>query len=269
MSAQQKCPISGQEMRSVFSATVLGKYDVTYYYCEESGLLKTEKPHWLEEAYRDAIAETDTGLVHRNISKQKRLEPILERLFHGRGKFLDVGGGYGLLTRLMRDIGFDCYSTDRFCKNLFARRFEPGEGFKATALFAFEVFEHIEDPLQFLTDVFDKYGCRTVIFSTLVYEKEIPGRDWWYYSFEAGQHITFYQPRTLDLLAERLGCRCFALVEDLHVITDRKISGLDRLLLSDRRLFKALSLCTHRKRKNLSKIEEDHLLVKRELSGES
>ncbi|MDM9385348.1 hypothetical protein QUB80_32355 [Chlorogloeopsis sp. ULAP01] len=41
---------------------------MTYYFCEESGLLKTEKPYWLDEAYQEAIADTDTGLVRRNIS---------------------------------------------------------------------------------------------------------------------------------------------------------------------------------------------------------
>jgi hypothetical protein len=256
-------------MKPAFTETVLGKYNVTYYYCDESGLLKTERPYWLDEAYQDVIAETDTGLVHRNIAKQRRLEPILERLFGGKGKFLDIGGGYGLLTRLMRDIGFDCYTVDRFCKNIFARRFEPGNGFRATALFAFEVFEHIEDPYEFISEAFAEYGSRTIIFSTLVYENGIPAKDWWYYSFETGQHITFYQPRTLDLLAEKLGCRHHALIEDLHMITDVEISILDKLLFSNERLFKLLSLYARRKRRGFSKIEEDHMFLKREISGRS
>jgi hypothetical protein len=256
-------------MKPVFTEVILGKYDVTYFYCEESGILRTEKQYWLEEAYRDAIAETDTGLVHRNVSKHRRLEPILERLFGGEGKFLDVGGGYGLLTRLMRDIGFDCYTVDRFCKNIFASRFEPDDAFKATALFAFEVFEHIEDPFEFVSDAFGRYDCRTIVFSTLVYENGIPPKDWWYYSFETGQHITFYQPRTLDLLAEKLGGRHHTLVDDLHVITDMEITGTNRLLLSNERLFKMLSLYTRRKRKGLSKIGDDHLLVKQSMAGKS
>ncbi|MDM9385349.1 methyltransferase domain-containing protein [Chlorogloeopsis sp. ULAP01] len=87
-------------------------------------------------------------------------------MFNGKGKFLDVSGGYGLLTRLMRDIGFDCYTTDKYCQNLFAKAFEPTDKFEADALFAFEVLEHIENPLKFLSKIFMKSGCKTLIFST-------------------------------------------------------------------------------------------------------
>ncbi len=125
-------------MRPAFVARVLGKFDVQYFSCSQCGLLRTEKPYWLEEAYRSAIAATDTGLLSRNISNRALLEPVLQRLFAGKGKFLDVSGGNGILTRLLRDIGFDCYTTDPYAENLFA----------------FEVLEHIPDPPQFLTDAF-------------------------------------------------------------------------------------------------------------------
>ncbi len=55
------CPISKSFMRPVFKANILGKYLVTYYYCEETGILQTEEPYWLEEAYRSAIADTEYG----------------------------------------------------------------------------------------------------------------------------------------------------------------------------------------------------------------
>ena len=65
---QLECPISNKKMNPVFSETILGKYKVQYYYSEESGLLKTEHPYWLDEAYQEAISDLDTGLVARNIS---------------------------------------------------------------------------------------------------------------------------------------------------------------------------------------------------------
>jgi hypothetical protein len=37
------------------------------------------------------------------------------------GTFVDIGGGYGLLTRLMRDRGFDFYWKDPHCENIFAK----------------------------------------------------------------------------------------------------------------------------------------------------
>jgi hypothetical protein len=185
---------------------VLGKYPVQYLYSAESGLLTTEEAYWLEEAYSSAIASTDTGLVQRNIDNAQALEPVIHLLGLDNGKVLDLAGGYGLLTRLLRDRGFDCYTTDQYCKNIMAEGFEPGSDFKADLLFAFEVLEHLKDPLAFLRQGFDRFACRSIIFSTLTFDGEIPGVDWWYYAFETGQHISFYQPRTLELMASKLGC---------------------------------------------------------------
>jgi hypothetical protein len=45
--------------------------------------------------------------------------------------------------------GFDFYWTDKYAENLFARGFEAQSIFHSTAA-AFEVLEHIENPLAFL-----------------------------------------------------------------------------------------------------------------------
>ncbi|MBU4405436.1 MAG: methyltransferase type 11, partial [Acidobacteria bacterium] len=74
------------EMNRVFSGMLLKKNEVKYLYCETCGMLKTEKPFWLEEAYQKPIAETDTGLLQRNIANSKMVEPILHCLFKGKGK---------------------------------------------------------------------------------------------------------------------------------------------------------------------------------------
>ena len=131
----------------------LNKYTVDYFYCKESGLLQTEFPYWLTEAYSAAINLTDTGLVNRNLINAEMLGVMIERLALSGGKLLDIAGGYGLLTRLLRDKGFDCYTTDKYCQNLFAKTFEPAESFKADALFAFEALEHVAEPLKFVTGV--------------------------------------------------------------------------------------------------------------------
>lgn len=248
-------------MVPVFSGTILRKYRIQYYYCEESGLLQTEKPYWLEEAYQQAIALTDTGIAARNIRNSVILETILTCLGLENGKFVDVAGGYGLLTRLMRDKGFDCYSTDKYCQNLFAKPFEPDSALKPEAIFAFEVLEHIEDPLQFFEDVFGRYGCRTVIFSTLTFTGAIPSKDWWYYSFETGQHIAFYRPSTLSLLASRVGCRYYMLHPGIHIITPIQLTAITRALLLNRYVRRVYSLYVRLRRKGLSKTLDDHLKI--------
>lgn len=217
------CPISGQPAPLAFNALVLGRHTVRYHYCESSGFLRTEPPYWLADAYTSAIASTDTGLVQRNLSNALALETLIERLGLAGGRILDVAGGYGLLTRLLRDRGFDAYSTDAYCENLFAMHHQPPTNFRADLLLAFEVLEHVEDGLAFLKDLFLRYGCRTLVFSTTTFEGVVPTPEWWYYAFETGQHISFYQPRTLQMLANRLGVRYLRLRSGLHLFTDRHL----------------------------------------------
>jgi SAM-dependent methyltransferase len=236
-------------MDEVFTATVLDKYKVKYYYCSETGLLRTEDPFWLEEAYNEAIGDADSGLLARNFGFSNLLEIVLEVLSLAKGKVLDVGGGYGVLTRLMRDKGIECYTTDKYCENLFARTFEPEGDFKADVLCAFEVLEHVTNPLEFLQTLFELYKCKTLIFSTMTFTGVIPKKDWWYYSFKGGQHISFYQPRTLSLLAQKLGCNYHMITPGFHVITDIQVPCISRLVLSSRYLRKAYLIVAQFKRR--------------------
>jgi hypothetical protein len=163
----------------------------------------------------------------------------------------------------MRDKGFDFYTTDKYCPNLFAKHFEPEINFKAEALCAFEILEHIENPKEFLEEIFEKYSCKNLIFSTLTFNhNKIPSNNWWYYSFETGQHITFYQPRTLDKLANSLGLNYYMLSQGLHIITDRKLSSIEKLIIFNSRVNSIYTKFIRRKRRGFSKTWEDHCRIK-------
>jgi len=207
-------------MQQVFSAKVLNRHEVDYYRCAECGLLQTEDAYWLGEAYRDPIAISDTGLIQRNFSMAARLSALLYFCLDPRGAYLDVAGGYGMLVRLMRDIGFDFYWSDKHCENILARGFESARAERRfSALTAFEVLEHLRDPVEFVSDLLKQHAVRTLLFSTQTYAGGVPPTDWWYYAFETGQHISFYQSRTLAALAKRLDLH-FLSANGLHVLTD-------------------------------------------------
>ena len=252
------CPIDSEAMEPICTATVLRKYQVQYYRCKKCGLIRTEKPYWLAEAYSSAIVDSDVGHVDRNIQNAHSLQVVLQAMSLAQGRFLDLGGGYGLLTRMLRDKGFDAYTTDKYCPNLFAKGFEPGTDFKADALFAFEVMEHIEEPLTFLQEAFGRYQCRTLIFSTLAYGDSVPSLDWSYYSLDSGQHITIYQTRSLEHLAEKLGCVYVPINGGMtHLITDRPLTAFTRRVLTDRTVHRFYRTFIHRFRNLPSKMVTD------------
>jgi hypothetical protein len=211
-------------MRPLFAARLLGKYDVQYFHCSACGYVRTEQPHWLEEAYSSAIAVADTGIMQRNWSLSAKLASILFFCLQPRAGYLDVAGGYGILTRMMRDYGFDYYWEDKYCENLVARGFEADAAQAPfAALSGFEVIEHTVDPVEFVADIMARHRCRTLIFSTLTYEGEQPpAPDWPYYSPATGQHISFFHRRTLRQIAARLGLE-FHSRGTVHVFTDQRL----------------------------------------------
>lgn len=219
-----RCTVCASEVRLSHRAKVLSKYDVAYLYCPQCGLLQTEAPYWLDEAYSDAIALSDTGLLTRNIAVAMRLTALLTLAFPRGVRCVDVGGGYGVLTRLMRDVGFDFYWTDPFCANLFAKGFEANRvSGDFTVMTAFEVMEHLHDPVGFVRQAIEKYHGVAFAFSTELFEGSPPSLDWPYYSFETGQHISFYQRRTLRHIADAVGMRLFS-SGHFHLITSHDVS---------------------------------------------
>ena len=221
------CPVCSGLMQHVFSAKVLGKYEADYDACHSCGYLRVRDPHWLEEAYTSAIANADTGLVIRNLTLANKLSRILYWLTsHTKQKrYLDAAGGYGMLTRMMRDNGFDFYWADKYCKNLVAPGFEYSPSFgHCSAATAIEVLEHVTDPVAFIEDILKYSGATTLIFTTELFEGDPPKpNEWWYYSLATGQHIGFFQHKTLEVIASKLGLN-FTSANGVHVFSKKPVN---------------------------------------------
>jgi hypothetical protein len=216
------CPICQGQMALAFSATIMERHDANFDYCDHCGFMRVRNPTWLAEAYTDAITLTDTGLVMRNLAVAQKLSALLFGVMgeRGEGVYNDAAGGYGLLARLMRDYGFDFYWSDMYCENLFARGFEysPERG-PCRGVTAVEVMEHVEDPLNFVRSTLADTRADTFIFTTELFAGKPPDpKDWWYYCFDTGQHIAFYQKRTLEYLAKTLGMK-FSSGGGIHVFS--------------------------------------------------
>jgi ribosomal protein S19E (S16A) len=223
------CNVCGGSQRRSHSNVLLGRYEAIYGLCDDCGFLSVHEPCWLDEAYADTIAALDTGILERNLMVANQLVLLL-RLFFAGGPYLDVGAGHGLLVRRMRDLGYDFYWSDAYAKNLYARGFED-DGRTYQVVTAIEVMEHLVDPFNAVRNWIDNTGSEAFVFTQQTFEGEPPPRDWWYYAAASGQHISFYQPQTLDFMAKRLGM-AYERAGGLHLFTRSRLSGRIRRLLA-------------------------------------
>ena len=223
-----KCKVCNSVIVKVFSAGMLHKYEVSYFLCSECGFLQTENPFWLKEAYSRPVNPEDTGYLARNINFSKKLTILFCLFFNKDARFVDYAAGYGVLVRLMRDIGFDFYWADKYTENLFAKGFEWQDGWpKAELVTAFECFEHFVQPMEEIENLLSLSD--SIVFSTEILPKPLPQPDaWWYYGLDHGQHISFYTNDTLEYIANKFGLKYYS-SRDFHILT--KTNNLSNAML--------------------------------------
>lgn len=214
---------SNTESRYIFEGKLL-HHLVKYYECAICGFVQTENPYWLEEAYDSAINDVDTGIMQRNQLCSKRATNLCALLNIKNEIILDFAGGYGIFTRLMRDIGFNVLWQDKYCANLLAKGFGY-DGQSVKLLTAFEVFEHLESPINTLDEMFSISS--NIYFSTLLIPELTPKiEDWWYYGQNHGQHIGFYRKKTLKYLAKKYNKNLYSYNAEIHLLSENTISPI-------------------------------------------
>ena len=221
-----RCRMCAGDAPPFATGLVLSRYTVQYYRCGQCGFIGTQAPFWLPEAYSEAITGTDVGLASRNLVHAAITAALITCLFPRSGKFLDYGGGYGLLVRLMRDRGFDFYRYDPQCANLFAQGYDVDIGADTGAryelLTAFEVFEHLPEPMETIDHMLRLSG--SIFFATELVPAGPPRPgEWAYYGLEHGQHISLYSLQTLEWIARQRRLRLYTNGASLHLLSARRI----------------------------------------------
>jgi hypothetical protein len=220
-----KCNICADTTREIFTAKILKKHKVRYYLCSSCNFLQTENPFWFKEAYESPISRADTGILKRNQLFADRSSAIIFSFYDKHKKFLDFAGGYGIFVRMMRDKGFDFYWDDPFADNLFANGFEYKKQNNIELITALECFEHFWDPVSEMEKMLKV--SKNIIFSTRLFDNLPPDpNEWWYYSLDSGQHISFYSVKTLKHLAKRFNLHLCTNKKDFHMFCQNKQSNL-------------------------------------------
>ena len=167
-------------------------------HCNKCDYLYLENPSWLEIAYKNKFYG-DTGYIYRNYNLVKK-SLILFRIWRlltwkKFPKACDIGAGMGMYARLMRDSGYNFYGSDQYSEMLLIQPFlKDNENYPIKT--SFEVVEHLTSLPDFLKEQIKKVDL--FLFSTELWQiGQVPADDWWYYSFQIGQHIGFHSKKSL------------------------------------------------------------------------
>ncbi len=222
VSRSTACKVCGGATSDFGRRVLLGRHEARYRRCDACGFLFVVDPTWLDEAYTTAISDIDIGPVERMNTYSLRVKIVLHYFLDRRGTCLDYGGGYGLLVRRMRDLGYDFRWHDKYCENLFAKDFVGSLDAHYELLTAFEVLEHLTDPLDEL-DRFARTADNVFASTLLIGATPPPLADWHYYAPETGQHIGFFTIESMRRIAARLGLHYATDGVELHLFSKKRV----------------------------------------------
>lgn len=184
-------------------------------------------------------------MLGRNLQMGGITKRLILMCFPVTGKFIDYGGGYGIFVRLMRDQGFDFYRNDPLCENIFAEGFDARAGEKYELLTAWEVFEHLADPMAEIETMLN-YSENIFFSTTLLPRSPKPLDQWWYYGLEHGQHVSFYTRETLRFISKKHNLKLHHSSSSMHFMGRKQIHPLKTRIIFGRRLGLLRSILSQR-----------------------
>lgn len=224
------CKICKSHSEFLFTKQVLKKYAVGYHRCAKCRFVQTDEPYWLDEAYDQAINLSDTGYIARNLFFRNKLKYFFKIKYSPDDVFLDFGAGYGVFTRMMRDLNFDFRWSDEYTHNIFTRGFEATpEQDRYAAITLFEVAEHLAEPIEQFSLLIQKTD--NIVFSTELAPRSSNSlENWWYLSAEHGQHIALWSIEAIRELAGYFGMHAFS-SGSLHFLTRKRLRAHEKAVI--------------------------------------
>jgi SAM-dependent methyltransferase len=185
-------------------------------FCFSPDMANWEKREFQDRVYNDDYVEVDPDYVD---ARPKANVAQLISMFGERGtsiRHLDYGGGNGQLSRMLNDNGWQSRTYDPFVNS----GLPIDQIGKFDLITAFEVFEHVPDVQELLSNLRTLLAPRGVIlFTTLLSDGHItPGKrlSWWYASPRNG-HISLFSRMALKQAAQRYNVKFGSFSEGFHM----------------------------------------------------
>lgn len=194
---------------------------IYYFLCEQCGFcFAPEFSQWPLEDFENKIYNSEYIQVdpdYLDVRPSANANGLISRFGDRRSEIrhLDYGGGRGLLSDLLRQSGWQSISYDPFVN----RNIHPENLGKFDLITAYEVFEHVPDVKQLMSNLsllLAQDGV--VLFSTLLSDGNLDPRQritWWYASPRNG-HISLFSRKSLAVLGAREGFHFGSFSEGFH-----------------------------------------------------
>ena len=233
MESQELCAVCSGSTKFLFSYEVRGEHHASLRECLNCRFTYIANPHWLDESFSSELNDLDIGSVDRCLVLADFVEVLIRSMKSSKSRFLDWGGGYGLLSRIMRDRGLDFVSHDIYTRPLFVESSSNLNSETFELITMSEVALHLVDPVPVLTKIMESTD---ILVFTVVIAPEVVPNDWWYLMPDTGQHVAIYHEETLQALAEKLSVQVTSDGRFFHVLHRKSLGVKSRLIIKSRPL---------------------------------
>ena len=226
------CPICGGSAEILREITILGEYAAFLRRCAGCEFCFLADPEWLESSFAAHLHQMDVGSVDRSGLMAQFLLGFLGASRRRRSwRVLDIGGGDGLLVRLLRDRGIAAQFSDPHTTPTYDVGPAVADSDRFEVAVMSEVALHLTDPVGTFRGILER--CDRLLFTAVVPPDPMPF-DWWYLMPSTGQHVAFYPVPAIESIAGELGCHWCSDGKFFHLISTSPIPRTLRFLVRRR-----------------------------------
>ena len=198
---------------------------VYYERCNVCGLIFTRHfdnyapSDWARDIYNSEYKKFDPDYGGNRARRNARVLRILLSSHKTSVVGLDYGGGNGDLARLLRLAGFNFDCQDPFGVS----EISSSKIGHYNLVTAFEVFEHLTDPIAVLASILDymTHDSAIIIIGTAASDRRInvSSRLTWWYAAPRNGHVSLFSKRSLSALAQHFDLHYASPLAGTHIMS--------------------------------------------------